>query len=256
MSGSAPPACSGSPRVSAPSPSPHPNTPSRAPLVVSVLLLGQGPPLHPGGFPGAASTLPDPSPISRPAADSGERPGKAAPSPPRFRALCSVAAGSQKPLSTQPSPQDPAQTHAQPPVSGCRGMSSLRRAEAAAGPPRSGPETGRAPSSGPLGRKPTAWEWRVSRADSASHHWDRHSVPVVINNPRPCSVFYETLCLPFNELRVTNQKVTPRKWGDLAGGKESEGQGRRGGSDALTRAEPALGRADDGGSAWGSFAEG
>lgn len=49
-----------------------------------------------------------------------------------------------------------------------------------------------------------------------------------INNARPLYMFYEKLYLPFNELHLTNQKVTRLSWRDEAAG---EGQ-RRGGRQA------------------------
>lgn len=103
LSGSAPPACSWSPRGTTPSPSPHPNPSTQGPACPPGLLRlgGQGLVSIPG----------DPGGGVHPA----------------------------RPLSVH---SGPPQTHAQPPVSGCGAKSFLRRAEGAAGPPRPGPETG------------------------------------------------------------------------------------------------------------------
>lgn len=59
-----------------------------------------------------------------------------------------------------------------------------------------------------------------------------------ISDPRPFYVFHEKLYVPFNELRVTNQKVTRFSWRD-----ENAGEGRQ-----VRRR-----RADVGTAAWGRF---
>lgn len=163
LSGSAPPACSWSPRGTTPSPSPHPNPSTQGPACPPGLLRLRGQGL-----------------VSIPGDPGGRRP----PRPTPLRPL-------RTPADTRPATRG----EVLPQESRGRGWA---------------PEAGS--GDGTLGRSLT--QRGVSGADSASHCWDRHSSRVVINNPRPCSVFYETLCLPFNELRVTNRKVTPRKWGD------------------------------------------